>query len=81
MSNALLSHSTSVSFTLTNNKIAQDDVIILNIASGATTNSYLTEVDSISNGSCRIQLRNIQQSGSLSEAVVLNFAVIKSTTS
>jgi hypothetical protein len=76
-SNASLGHGTSVSFVLTNNKISPQDVVIVNIASGATTNSYIVTVEQVNNGSCRIQIRNIQSSGSLSEAIVLNFAVIK----
>jgi hypothetical protein len=76
MHNAALSQDTSVSFVLTNSYIDTTDVLIVNIASGGTAGAYATQVELISSGSCRISLFN-HSSGSLSEAVVLNFAVIK----
>lgn len=76
MSNAALAQSTTVSFTLNNTNIHSTDVIIVNIGSGATANAYTAFVEAVNTGSCRIHLRN-SSSGSLSEAVVLNFAVIK----
>lgn len=80
MNNAALAAATSVSFTLTNSAIAATDVVVVNIATTATANSYAITVDAVAAGSCRIQLRNIS-AGSLSEALVLNFAVIKGVTS
>ncbi len=76
MHNAALSQDTSVSFVLTNSYIDITDVLIVNIASGGTAGAYATQVELISSGSCRISLFN-HSSGSLSEALVLNFAVIK----
>jgi len=76
MSGAALGATTSVSFTFTNSTIAATDVVIVNIASAATTNTYLLTVDAVATGSCRIHLRNISAT-SRSEALVLNFAVIK----
>lgn len=76
MNNAALAQNTTVSFILTNSQIAATDVIVVNIASGATADAYTTQVEVVSAGSCRIHLRN-SSAGSLSEAVVLNFAVIK----
>ncbi len=73
---ASLAATTSVSFTLTNNKIGANDVVDACIASGATANSYYLMVDAVANGSCRIQLRNVT-GGALAEAVVINFGVIK----
>lgn len=80
MHNASLAATTSVSFTLTNSAIAATDVVIVNIASGATTNSYITTVQAVAAGSCSITLRNYT-AGALGEAVVLNFAVIKGVSS
>jgi hypothetical protein len=74
---AALAASTSVGFTLTNSAIAATDVVIVNIASGATGDSYQATIDAVAAGSCRISLRNIS-AASKSEAVVLNFAVCKS---
>jgi len=76
-----LAASTSVSFTLTNSSIAATDVVIVNAANvgGAapTINTYQISVDSVLAGSCRIHIRNVS-AASASQALVLNFAVIKS---
>lgn len=75
-SNATLGSGGEVSFTLTNSKIAATDVVVTNIASGATTNTYQITVDAVAAGSCRIFLRNSSGS-SRSEALTINFAIIK----
>ena len=80
MNGASLAANTTVSFVLTNSKIEAGDVLILNHISGGTTfGSYLLNARS-SAGSATINVRNIQGSGSLSEAIVIAFAVIKSVT-
>ncbi len=76
MNAAALAATTSVGFTLTNSLIAATDVVLVSIKSGATADSYTVTVDAVAAGSCRISLRNVT-AGSLSEAVVLSFAVIK----
>lgn len=76
MNNAALNAGVSVAFTLTNSTIADTDVVVINIKSGATANSYTVSVDAVSAGSCSISLRNYT-GGNLSEAVVLSFCVIK----
>ena len=81
MNGAQLNRNTGVSFTLTNSFIAATDVVVLNIASGATANAYLLTVDAIAAGSCRVHLHNILSGSDLSEAVVLNFVVIKGVSS
>jgi hypothetical protein len=80
MNGAALAASTSVAFTLTNSTIAATDVVNIAIASGATSLAYLLAVQATAAGSCSIVLRNVS-AGSLSEAVVLNFAVLKAVTS
>lgn len=80
MNNASLAAAAEVSFTLTNSFIAATDVVVASIASGATAGAYNLQVDASASGSCRISLGNMS-SGSLSEAVVINFAVIKSVNS
>ena len=77
MNNATLNRETAVSFTLTNSAIAVTDVVVVNIKSAATVNSYTVCVTAVAAGSCRIQLHNITSGTDLSEAVVLSFAVIK----
>jgi hypothetical protein len=79
MDSATLNAATAVSFTLNNTAIATTDVVIVNIDSGATTNSYIASVEAVGANSCQIQLYNFSASN-LSEAVVINFAVIKSVT-
>jgi len=79
MNNAALAATTNVAFTLTNSTISAKDVIIVNVAGGAASNeTYNCWVSGHSAGSCTFVLRNIS-GGSLSEAVVLNFAVIHCT--
>jgi len=76
MNNAALAATTNVSFTLTNSTISAKDVIIINVAGGvAATTSYNCWVSGHTTGACTFVLRNIS-GGSLSEAVVLNFAII-----
>lgn len=80
MNAASLAAGTSVGFTVTNTAVATTDVIIVNIDSGATVNSYTVTVDTVSAGSFHVHLRN-ESAGALAEAVVLTFAVIKGVTS
>ena len=75
MNNAELANVTNVTFTLTNSTISAKDVIILSVSSGATAGAYNCWISSKATGSCTITLRNISASP-LSEAVVINFAVI-----
>lgn len=77
MNNATLNRNTSVSFTLTNSFIDATDVVVANIASGATAGAYAITVEVIAAGSCNIALHNLLSGTDLSEALVLNFAVIK----
>ena len=72
---ASLGATTNVSFTLNNSLISTNDVLILNVAAGATAASYNLWVDSLSAGSAGITLRNTT-AGALAEAVVINFALI-----
>lgn len=76
MNNASLATVTNVTFTLTNSLLTAKDVVIVNVASAnATAGAYNCWISSMLAGSCTITLRNIT-AGSLSEAVVINFAII-----
>ena len=76
MNAASLAATTNVTFTLTNSLLSGKDVIIVNVASAnATAGAYNCWVSSMLAGSATITLRNIT-AGSLSEAVVINFAII-----
>jgi hypothetical protein len=80
MNNASLAAGTAVGFTLTNSQIAATDVVLISIRSGATADSYDVTVDAVTAGSCRISLRNVS-GGSLGDAVVMNFVVLRGTDS
>ena len=75
MNNAALAADVIVSFTLTNTLIAATDVLILNHISGGTVGAY-TFTASAAAGSAVISVAN-RSAGSLSDAVVIQFAVIK----
>ena len=76
MNNASLATATNATFTLNNSLISANDAVVLTIAGGQTTpGSYNVFANSLSAGSVSITLRNIS-GGSLSEAIVINFALI-----
>ncbi len=74
MNNASLATVTNVTFTLTKSVLSAKDVLILNVTNG-TSGAYNAFVSSMAAGSATITLRNIS-AGTLSEAVVINFAII-----
>ena len=74
-----LAANTAVSATWTNSKIAATDVVIMNHNSGGTLGAYHYNV-ACGAGTATVSIRNLT-SGSLSEALVFSFVVIKSVTS
>lgn len=79
MNNAALAAATIVSFVLTNTAIAATDVLVLNHISGGTVGSYTLNAQCAA-GSATINVRN-NTAGSLSEAIVIQFALIKAVNS
>jgi len=77
LNNAALASNTTVSFTFNNSLIAATDNLVLTLSGGGTNGAYQAWVGSVSAGSCAVNLRNIS-GGSLSEAVVINYALVKS---
>jgi predicted ThiF/HesA family dinucleotide-utilizing enzyme len=76
MNNAALNTATNATFTLNNSLISANDTVILTISGGqATPGSYNVFANSLSAGAVSITLRNIS-GGTLSEAVVINYAII-----
>ena len=76
MNAASLATATNATFTLNNSFISANDTVILTISGGQTTpGSYNVFANSLSAGAVSITLRNIS-GGSLSEAIVINFAII-----
>lgn len=76
MHNAALAAAAEVSFTVTNSTVGARDVIIVNHAQAGTGGAYSVEANTIAAGSFRITVGN-WSAGSLGEAIVLNYAVIK----
>lgn len=76
MNNTNLGADTTVSFTMNNSTIANHDVMILNIVSGAATPATYNLDAVCNNGSAVISVRNIT-AGTLGEALVLRYVVIK----
>jgi hypothetical protein len=79
MNGAALAANTTVTFVLTNSVIAATDIIVLQHTSVATNGAYNLNAFPAA-GSATIAVRNTT-AGSLSEAIVLSFAVIRSVTS
>ena len=75
MNGALLAAGAAASFTLTNSLISANDAIIVNVSGGGTAAAYTTYISSMTAGSAVVTLRNLS-AGDLSEAVIINFAVI-----
>jgi hypothetical protein len=76
MNNASLATATNATFTLNNSTIGAKDAIVLTISGGQTTpGSYNVFANALAAGSVSITLRNIS-GGSLSEAIVINFAIV-----
>jgi hypothetical protein len=76
MNNASLATATNATFTLNNSFISANDTVILTLSGGQTTpGSYNVFANALAAGTVSITLRNIS-GGTLSEAVVINFALI-----
>jgi threonine dehydratase len=77
MNGAALAAGTTVLFTLTNSVLSAKDVLIVNVGSGGTSGAYWPYVANVGAGSAVIGVYN-NTAGSLSEAIVINYAVIHS---
>jgi len=76
MHDAALADGAEVTFTVTNSFVAAGDVVLVNHGSAGTAGAYLVQANTIAAGSFKITVSNAS-AGSLGEAIVLNFAVIK----
>lgn len=78
MNNAALVAGGIVGFQLLNSNIAVTDILAVNLKSGFATNySYRVWAEEAAAGGIKVVLEN-RTAGSLSEAIVINFAIIKS---
>ena len=80
MNAAALAAATIVSFTLNDTEIAATDQIVVTHHSGGTIGAYTLNGRATGAGTAQITVRN-NTAGSLSEALVLKFSIIKSVTS
>jgi hypothetical protein len=78
--NAALAAGAEVSFTVTNNQVAATDVPCIAWASGGTAGVYAVDVTAVGSGSFRITISNLH-TASLSEAIVINFVIVKGASS
>ena len=79
-SNGALANNITVPFAVFNSTVAATDTIVLSMKNGNTQGAYLYWVDAVAAGQFNVCIRNIS-GGSLSEALTLNFAVIKAVNS
>jgi hypothetical protein len=75
--NAALASYAVVTFTVNNTSVATTDTIALSQDSGGTAGAYGFWVSAVGAGSFSISIMNVT-GGSLSQAIVMNFVVIKS---
>jgi hypothetical protein len=80
MNNAALASGATVSFTCTNSSISSTDTVNVQVAQGSYTPSNYRVNAYPTNGNFIIAVTN-WSGGSLSEAIVLNFAIIKGASS
>jgi hypothetical protein len=78
MSNEELPDGNSVVFTVINSTVEATDIPMAVLA-GGTTSMYIVSVVNVSTNSFDIMVKN-ESGGSLSEELVLNFAIIKGVT-
>lgn len=76
MNNAALAAGAAVKFTVTNSQVTAGDIPVVAIVSGGTSGDYHASVNAVGSGSFDVVLQNIS-AGSLSEAVVIGFALIQ----
>ena len=77
MNAAALAAGAEVAFTVTNSTVAATDVPVVCVQSVGTAGAYLVGIGAVANGSFSITVSNAS-AGSLSQALVLNFLIIKS---
>jgi hypothetical protein len=75
---ASLGATTTAQFTLTNALIKSGDQILVSHSSAGTAGAYNVWANTVANGSCAIQVRNIT-AGALLEAIVLTVSILSSS--
>ena len=80
MNNAALGDGAEVTFEVTNDRVAATDVVIVNHGSAGTAGAYVVQCSAVAAGSFKVTVGNVS-GGALSQAIVINFAVIKGASS
>lgn len=80
MNNAALLSAAAVSFTVTNSTVAVTDVPQVAVATGQTGGPYESWISAVGAGSFQITIRN-NSGGTLSDALVVNYVIIKAVSS
>lgn len=79
MNGAALAAGAEVSFTVNNSFVTTSDAVVVSIQSVGTVGSYLVSVSAVNSGSFSVTLSNAS-TGSLSQALKLNYIIIKGST-
>ena len=80
LNNASLAAAAEVTFAVTNTTVAATDVVIAIHGSAGTAGAYLVQANTMAAGSFKVTVANLS-TGSLGEAIVVNFVVIKGASS
>lgn len=80
MNNAALGDGAEAKFTVTNDRVAATDVPHAVHGSGGTAGAYTVNVAAVAAGSFDISVGNVS-GGSLSQAIVINFVLLKGASS
>ena len=78
--NTALAAAAEVTFAVTNTTVAATDVVIAIHGSAGTAGAYLVQANTVAAGSFKVTVANLS-TGSLGEAIVINFVVIKGASS
>lgn len=79
MNNAALGAGSEATFTVTNSACTTLTMAVVNHVSAGTAGAYMAQASNFANGTFQITVSNLS-GGSLSEAIVLGFALIRYTT-
>jgi len=80
MNAAALADAAEVTFQINNDRVAATDVVVVNHGSAGTAGAYWLVVSAIAAGSFKVTVGNLS-GGSLSQAIVLNFVLLKGASS
>ena len=77
--NASLGSELAAAFTVTNNQVNINDVVLVSIQSGSNSGQTTLQVTTVANGSFAIQVQNNTVAAGTAEtgAIIINFVIIK----